>query len=328
MSARDSGSGFDGALIEGGAGFPVAAWLRDRLAAMAIGAAIAAAAAVALSFALPPTFDAKVSVLEAPRAGGSSALDQLGLGAEALGFKLGGAASNALTYPDILRSRRLLVRLLADTVNTSSGARARYVDLVQPGADGAVRTERALKRLRRRVDASLDRRTNLLTVHVTDRDPVVAADAANAAVAILQDIVLNGMTTQSGATRRFVERQLGRAREDLAGAEANLRAFRERNLRFGNAPRLLVEQGRLMRTLAEREAVVAALARQYEMAKVEEGRDVPVLNVLDAAVPPPFRSGPKRAPLAAGGLLLGAALGGMLGGPRRESRATWWERAA
>lgn len=328
MSARDSGSGFDGALIEGGADFPLLAWVRARLAAIAIGAVLAAAAALALSFALPPTYDAKVSVLEAPRANGSSALDQLGLGAEALGFKLGGASSNALTYPDILRSRRLLVRLLADTVNTSAGARARYVDLVQPGADGPVRTERALKRLRKRVDASLDRRTNLLTVHVMDRDPAVAADAANAAVAILQDIVLNGMTTQSGATRRFVERQLARARDDLAGAEANLRAFRERNLRFGNAPRLLVEQSRLMRALAEREAVVAALARQYEMAKVEEGRDVPVLNVLDAAVPPPFRSGPRRAPMAAGGLLVGAALGAVLGGPRRPRRVEIEELAA
>ncbi len=296
---------------------PLVQALRARAGAIALGAALATAAAVALSFVLPPKYVAQVTVLEAPRNGGNSALDQLGIGAQALGLSLNGAGSNALTYPDILRSRRLLERVLADTVTTRDGRRARYLDLVQRGPDGPERTERALKRLRQRVDASLDRRTNMLTVRVADRDPRVAAAAANVACAVLQDIVLNGMTTQSGATRRFVERQLDRARGDLAASEGALRAFREQNLRIGNSPRLLVEQSRLMRVLSEREAVVNALARQYEMARVEEGRDVPVLNVLDPAVPPPFRSAPRRAPMAAGGALLGAALGAVLGRPRR-----------
>jgi uncharacterized protein involved in exopolysaccharide biosynthesis len=305
------------------------AWVRTRARpALACGSAVAVLA-VAASFAVPPTYVAQVTVLEAPRPGGGSALDQLGLGAEALGLKVGGASSNALTYPDILRSRRLLGRLLDERVPTRGGASVRYLNLVQPGTDGPARIERALRRLRKRVDASLDRRTNMLTVRVSERDPVVAAAAANAACTILQDIVLNGMTTQSGATRRFVERQLARAREDLAASESRLRAFHERNLRIGNSPRLLVEQGRLMRVVAEREAVVGALARQYEIARVEEGRDVPVLNVLDPAVPPPFRSAPRRAPFAAGGLLLGVAAGLVLGRVRRvPAAAEPLERAA
>ena len=110
-----------------------------------------------------------------------------------------------------------------------------------------------------------------------------AATLANAAGAELQDVVMNAMTTQSGATRRFVERQLQRARVELSASEAAFRAFREQNLRFGNAPRLLVEQARLTRELAEKETVVAALTRQYEMARLDESREGPLLQVIDVA---------------------------------------------
>jgi len=262
-----------------------------------------------LAFVLPPAYVATVAVLEAPRAGGGSALDQLGIGAEALGLKIGGAPSSALTYPDILRSRRLLDRLLARPFTDARGHQAPLADFVRPGAPSPQRAELAVRQLRKQLDIALDRRTNLLRLSVTDRDPILAAAIANAACAELQDLVVNAMLTQAGANRRFVERQLAEAKEALVGAETRLEAFREGNLRFGNAPRLQLQMARLARELRVQEEVVLALTRQFEMAKVEERRDVPVLNVLDPAEPPAFRSSPRRMPLALAGLLLGLAVG-------------------
>ena len=270
---------------------------------LAIGAAAGAALGVALAFLLPRTFVATATLLEAPKSGGS-ALDQLSLSAEALGLPSRGSSSNALTYPDILRSRRLLGALLEKPFPDARGeSRLLRVWLV-PGTATPQRTERALDLLRERLDIALDRRTNLLRIGVSDHDPVRAAAIANAACAELQYVLVHSMTTQAGAQRRFIEERLGEAQKRLARAEEALRAFREANL-LGSNPRLALETARLAREARTQEEIVLALTRQHELARVDEQRDVPVLNVLDAAVSPAFASAPRRSLLVAGGLALG-----------------------
>ena len=58
--------------------------------------------------------------------------------------------------------------------------------------------------------------------------------------------------------------------------------------------------------------IYLTLRRQYELAKIEERRDVPVLRVLDAAAIPAFRISPRRKFMTAWGLLAGATLGAAL----------------
>lgn len=274
---------------------------RGRLAA---GAGAGLVLGLLLALLLPRTYTATATLLEAPRGGGGSALDQLSLSAEALGLPSRGSSSNALTYPDILRSRRLLGALLEEPFSDARGeSRPLRVWLV-PGTATPQRTERALDALRDRIDIALDRRTNLLRVGVRDGDPVRAAAVANAACAQLQHVLMHSMTTQAGAQRRFVEERLTEAQRRLARAEESLRAFREANLR-GSNPRLALETARLMREARTQEEIVLALTRQHELARVDEQRDVPVLNVLDAAAVPAFASAPRRGVLVAGGLLLG-----------------------
>lgn len=286
---------------------------RRRLAA---GALAGAALGAVLAFALPRTYVASAALLEAPRAGGS-ALDQLSLSAEALGLPSRGSSSNALTYPDILKSRRLLGALLEKPFPDARGeSRPLRVWLV-PGAATPQRTERALDALRERFDIALDRRTNLLRIAVHDGDPVRAAAIANAACAELQHVLVHSMTTQAGAQRRFIEERLTEAQRRLVRAEETLRGFRESNLR-GSNPRLALEAARLAREARTQEEIVLALTRQHELARVDEQRDVPVLNVLDAAVPPAFASAPRKLVLLAGGLALGLA----------AAAASLWPRTA
>lgn len=288
---------------------------RVRIGAFALGGA---AVAVAVAFVLPPTYVASLAILEAPKAGGGSTLEQLGLSSELLGLKPG-SGSSALTYPDILRSRRLLESLLARSFATRDGRAHRLADWIAPGKPSPRRAERAVERLRDRFDIAIDRRTNLLRLGVSDRDPVLAAAVANAAAAQLQDLLLHAMETQAGANRRFIEGRLGEARAELVVAEARLRDFREANRHVDGSPRLLLELGRLARETRTREEVVIALTRQFEIARVEENRDVPVLNVIDPAVPPASAAAPRKAPMAIGGLLLGLALGAALSWPRHSA---------
>jgi uncharacterized protein involved in exopolysaccharide biosynthesis len=300
VSDETPGAGFDwrGALGR--------LWARRRwLAAVAAGAAVAA---FALSFLLPPVYEAGVTLMEARSSDLGTMSPQLGLMEQQFGLRLGASASGIGTYPEIVRSRQLLTRVLGQRFPTARNRTVLLLDRLTRPAPAAQRLDNGIRKLRRHVDVALDRRSSILTVRVSLDDPVLAAGVATAACAELQDIVVHSMNTQAGANRRFIEARVAEARRDLARAEDRLRAFRENNLR-GSSPRLLTEEARLLRETRTQEEVMLTLTRQYEIARVEEQKNVPVINVLDPAVPPAFRSAPRRSVLAVLGLLLGLACG-------------------
>jgi uncharacterized protein involved in exopolysaccharide biosynthesis len=278
---------------------------RQRLAALAGGGAVAA---FALSFLLPPVYEASVTLMEAPGSELGSMSPQLGLMEQQFGLRLGASTSGVSTYPEIVRSRRLLTRVLGQRFLTSRNRPVLLLDRLTRSAPADQRLDVGVRRLRQLVDPALERRTGILTVRVSLDDPVLAAGVATATCAALQDIVVHSMNTQAGANRRFIEARAAEARRDLARAEDALRAFRQNNLR-GSSPRLLTEEGRLARETRTQEEVMLTLTRQYEIARVEEQKNVPVINVLDPAVPPAFRSAPRRGVLTAVGLLLSLACG-------------------
>ncbi len=296
----EAGSGFDwrGALAR--------LWPRRRWLAM-LGAG-GAVAAFALSFLMPPVYEAGVTLVEARSSDLGTMSPQLGLMERQFGLGLGALTSGVSTYPEIVRSRQLLTRVLGQRFPTARHGTVLLLERLTRPAPAARRLDIGIRKLRERLDVSLDRRTGILALRVSLDDPVLVAAVATATCAALQDIVVHSMNTQAGANRRFIEVRVEEARHDLAQAEDALRAFRENNLR-GSSPRLLTEEARLARETRTQEEVMLTLTRQYEIARVEEQKNVPVINVLDPAVPPAFRSAPRRSLLAALGLLLSLACG-------------------
>ncbi len=59
-------------------------------------------------------------------------------------------------------------------------------------------------------------------------------------------------------------------------------------------PKAGLEYARRLRDLTYAETINQLLSQQYQMAKVEESQNAPILQVLDAAIPPENRSSPKR----------------------------------
>ena len=63
---------------------------------------------------------------------------------------------------------------------------------------------------------------------------------------------------------------------------------------FSQVPEVGLELAKLIREVKVQETVWELLNRQYYQAKIQEARDTPTVQVLDKAVPPEFRSTPKR----------------------------------
>ena len=267
------------------------------------------AAAAVLSLLLPPRYQAVTTIVPAMTPDRTPQLGLLSPSLEDLAFQANVRSGSSAMYPAVVRSRRLLEQVLAMGFPTGDSPPRTLIDLIQPRGSGAMRTELAVRALSRCVDATLDRRTGVLTIRVDSRFPPVASGIANALSSLLQDFVVHSLASQAGENRKFIEGRLRDVAVDLAHAEEELRVFRERNLRIGNSPRLLLEEGRLIRGVREQEEIYIALRRQFELTKVQEQRDVPVLNVLDVAAVPAFRSSPKRGAMVLMGLVLGLGLG-------------------
>jgi uncharacterized protein involved in exopolysaccharide biosynthesis len=264
-----------------------------------------------ISFLIPPTYQAVTTVIPAIAPDKFTGMGGLTASLEDFGIQTGAKGGNSpMMYPEIVKSRRVLEQVLYQTYpGGPERSPARVIDLIQRSGRGAKRTELGIRQLKRRVDATLDRRTGVLTIRVRAHEPEVAAGIANSLDTLLQDFAIHSFTSQAGENRKFVEGRVTEVRGELNQAEDNLRDFRERNIRIGNAPRLLLEQGRLNRAVREQEEIYLTLRRQYELAKIEERRDVPVINVLDAAVVPSFRISPRRAIMGILGFVIGGTLG-------------------
>jgi capsule polysaccharide export protein KpsE/RkpR len=76
-------------------------------------------------------------------------------------------------------------------------------------------------------------------------------------------------------------------------------------------PLLAVSWSDLYRRTRIQEAVLEALTKEYEMAKVQEAKEIPTVKVLDVAHIPDKKSFPPRLPLIVLGTILGVGFAGV-----------------
>jgi tyrosine-protein kinase Etk/Wzc len=94
---------------------------------------------------------------------------------------------------------------------------------------------------------------------------------------------------------------------DLKRAQSKLAALREQLAQLENHSRVLtmdvpqsalpaaaMEYADRLRDVKFNEAAVEAIGKQYEIARLDEAKDAPLVQVIDPALPPTRRSGPNR----------------------------------
>lgn len=217
-----------------------------------------------------------------------------------------GRSSSGHTYKGIVESRTLLTAVL----QRSSGSTLLLAVFSKEEDTRDEQLENAVRRLRKAVKTDYDAKSSLLTITVRHRDPNVAADVANHMVEQLRQFDSTVRTSRATDAVRFVHERLSESSKELAGAEARFVAFRESNARIGNSPRLLLQEKRIEREVRLSEEIFALLARELEMARIQEKKETPVFTIVDTALPPVKRAGlsPLVAAVLGGGL---AGVGGL-----------------
>jgi uncharacterized protein involved in exopolysaccharide biosynthesis len=301
--------------------------------------------------------------------GGLSGLGGLGALGGVAGDFLGVKSSGAL-FVGIVNSQTVQDRLIGK------------FDLQRVYWDSKI--EDARKDLAGHTDVSEDRKSGIITIEVTDRDPKRSAAMARAYVDELDRLVAQVSTSSARRERIFLEERLKTVKVDLDTAARNFSSFASKNtaLDIPAQGKATVEaaanlQGRLIATQAElsglrqiytnnnvrvraaearvnelqqklseiggsdsqgnetgagtlfpsirklpilgvtyadlylqtkiRETVFELLTQQYEMAKVQEAKEIPSVKVLDAAVVPTKKAFPPRTLITMFGTILGLA---------------------
>lgn len=117
---------------------------------------------------------------------------------------------------------------------------------------------------------------------------------------------------QLQALSRFATPQnpdMQRLSSELSALRAQLGKYEQGSGHSGNTSPLLQEAAQAYRDLKVQEAKLDAFVRQLEVAKIDEAKEGPVVQVVDVALPPEQRSQPQRRKMVMAYLVSGAVLG-------------------
>ena len=146
-----------------------------------------------------------------------------------------------------------------------------------------------------RISTDVDRMTKILTITVKMPEAQLSADVVNNLVESLNNYVLTQMKSFASEQRKYLDKRIAQVKDSLNEAENNLKSFREQNRVVLQSPQLLLEQARLTRKVTIKQTVFIELMKQYELVKLQEVKDTPVLNIREVAKNPIKKTGPKRA---------------------------------
>lgn len=322
--------------------------------------------ATVVAFLIPKRYQSTTRLMPPDQQSGSGMAMLAAMSGKA-GVNLGGLAGDLLgvknsgdLFLDILRSRTVEDRLIE-----RFDLRRVYWDKYW---------EDARKDIARNTELSEDRKSGVITITVTDRDPHRAEQLAQAYVVELDRLVAEVSTSSARRERMFIEERLKNVKQDLDAASRQFSQYasqnravditaqakaivdaaarvegeliaarselegleqiyapehiRVRSLRarveelnrqlqklggdnvtsldptdpksqtefpsIRQLPLLGVRWADLYRQTKIEETVYELLTQQYELAKIEEAKEIPVVKVLDAPVVPERKSSPHR----------------------------------
>ena len=318
--------------------------------------------AIVVSLIMTPVFTAKTLMMppQQQQSSAASALASLG----ALAGLAGGAAgvkSPDEMYIAFMESESLQNSIIK-RMNLQTRSEAKTLTDTRAGLKGAVKI-------------TSDKKSGLISIEATDKDPVFAAQLANLYIDELHNLLGRLAVTDAQQRRVFYEDQIKKTQADLVNAESRFRLANEKSgmqmtsilaetslranaemrgqiaakevqlqamSRFEttqnpDVQKLTSEMSALRQQLSKLEsgsgnttsavnpmqqeasqayrdikvqqAMLEVLIKQYEIARVDEAKEGPLVQQVDPATPPERRSKPKRSLIvlvsALGGLFLG-----------------------
>lgn len=153
--------------------------------------------------------------------------------------------------------------------------------------------------LNKRITATVDAKTNVVTIAVQMQDPLVSAVLADTVVARLQEYITDYRTTKSRKDLEYAEKINEEAKANYYAAQQRLASFLDRN------QNLTYHAGQIERDRLENESSLAfnlynATAQQVQQAQAKVQENTPAYAVVTPATVPVAPSSPRKILILAG----------------------------
>lgn len=166
-------------------------------------------------------------------------------------------------------------------------------------------------------------------------EALIAGVARLRATIVEREVRLRVLRTNATDQNPDVQRlmaEIQALRAELARAESAQGQPNESgmNMSVSRLPATATRYIRALREVKLQESLLEAMLRQFELAKLDEAKEGPLLQTIDIAVPPDYKSKPSRAVIVLGTTLVGFLLASgwvIVTRHLRESRARHPERA-
>jgi len=201
--------------------------------------------------------------------------------------------SSAL-FPVVLRSNLVVDAVLSKTYEFASDGESRVLTL--SGYFGIDDQDKLRQALRSATTIDTDAHTREITLAVQSQYARLSRAIVSEYLVQLEGYNLSKRRSRAGDNQVYLEGQLAQAQSKLSEVEEALQQYRLSNLNWASttSPVIMTNLGRLQREVEVRSRAYLLLQEQYEMAKFEAQKDIPIVNVLDQPSLPTQKSGPFR----------------------------------
>lgn len=212
------------------------------------------------------------------------------------GINVGEVALEQL-YPSIINSETILKKVIYSKyiIPSSENNPKTLIEYWEIDEETEVENyEKALKKLRDDLDVSLNKVNNIVTINIWTTDAQLSSDILDSISLNVDEFIRVKRITNASEQRRWIENRLNSVKNDLKNSEEDFKNFRLKNRRILDSPELILVQDRLSREVLMHSSLYSELRKQYELAKIEEIKNIPIINVLDYSRPAGKKDRPKR----------------------------------
>ena len=205
-----------------------------------------------------------------------------------------GDANSSVLFPVILGSQLVRDSLLSKTYEFVHEGEPMKLSLVEYlGIEDPDRRRQALAAMTR---VKSETRTGEISVSVETEYPGLSQALVSEYLTRLESFNLHSLRSEATERVRYLSRELAEREAALRAAEDSLETYQSRNRNWAatSSPVLLKDLVRLKRDAEAKTQTYAYLLQEYEIAKLDAQKDIPVVRILDRASLPTVKSGPHR----------------------------------
>jgi uncharacterized protein involved in exopolysaccharide biosynthesis len=148
--------------------------------------------------------------------------------------------------------------------------------------------------MKKRIVCDVDKKTMVITIDVTDQDPLIAATMADSVQQRLQDFITDYRTKKARNDLEFSRKAFEEAKQRYEHARRRYASYSDANMRvFLESVRS--EQNKLSQELMIQQQVYTQASAQLQQAELDVQKDTPAFTVLEPATVPVRKAGPARA---------------------------------